>query len=188
MLMFFFNSFLLGAALAMDACAVSMADGLNEPNMKVYKVTLIAFMFGFFQALMPLIGYFIGHAVLTHIETFIPYIALVLLLFLGCKMIVEGVKNKDEKEEIAKLTFLTLIFQSIATSIDALSVGFTFADYTINEALLCALIIAIVTFIICFAAVYIGKKFGDKLGNKAIIFGGILLIGIGLEIFITSFF
>ncbi len=188
MLMFLFNSFLLGAALAMDACAVSMADGLNEPNMKVYKVTFIAFMFGFFQALMPLIGYFIGHAVLSYIETFIPYIGLVLMLLLGCKMIFEGVKNKDEEEKITNLTFLTLIVQSIATSIDALSVGFTFADYSISKAVLCALIIAIVTFIICFAAVYIGKKFGDKLGNKAIIFGGILLIGIGLKIFITSFF
>ena len=184
---FFITSILLGVGLAMDASAVSMANGLNESKMKINKILLIAFMFGFFQALMPLIGYLLGHAILELIETFIPWIALILLGFIGGKMLYEGIKN-DEESEVKALTFKVLVFQAIATSIDALSVGFTFADYLIIEALLACGIIAFVTFIICVLSVYIGKKFGDKLGNKAEILGGIILIGIGLEIFITGLF
>ncbi len=185
MLEIYLNSFLLGIGLAMDACAISMANGMKEPKMKITKISLIAIMFGFFQGAMPLIGYFIGHAILTYIEKYIPWIALVLLAILGSKMIYEGIKNKEE-EKLNELTIITLFVQSIATSIDALSVGFTFADYSIKEALLSSLIIALVTFIICFASVFIGKKFGDKLGKKAIILGGIILIAIGIEIFVTN--
>lgn len=184
----FINSFLLGIGLAMDACAVSMANGLNEPKMSKSKMILIAFMFGFFQALMPLIGFFLGHAVLEYIEKFIPWIALILLLFIGGKMLFEGIKGDIDEGKILSLTFKTLFIQSIATSIDALSVGFSIADYKINEAFICASIIAIVTFVICIIAINIGKKFGTKLGSKAEILGGIILIGIGIEIFITGMF
>lgn len=187
------TSILLGIALAMDACAVSMANGLNEPKMKMKKIILVAFMFGFFQAMMPLIGYFIGHALISYIEKFIPWIALILLGFLGGKAIIEciieikkGDDDSEQEEKIKSLTFKMLIVQAIATSIDALSVGFTIADYTIVNALIAALIIAIVTFIISFVAVHIGKKFGDKLGNKAELIGGIILLAIGLEIFIKG--
>ena len=180
-------SILLGFALAMDACAVSMVNGMNNPKMKYYKVLLIAFLFGLFQALMPLIGYLVGHMFISLIEPFIPWIALVLLSFVGGKMLYEGIKNKDEEEnEVKKLTFVALIVQAIATSIDALSAGLTFASYSINEALISVLIIMIITFIICYISVYIGKKFGNKLGNKAEILGGVILILIGLEIFITG--
>ncbi len=185
MLQFYIQSILLGIALAMDACAVSMANGLNEPNMKKRKIVLIAFMFAFFQALMPLIGYFIGHAILQYIEKFIPWIALILLCFLGGKMLFEGFK-KEEDNEAKVLTFATLFVQAIATSIDALSVGLTIAEYSIGEAVICALIIATITFILSFASVFIGKKFGTKLGNKAEMLGGIILIGIGIEIFISG--
>ncbi len=184
------TSILLGCGLAMDACAVSMANGLKEPKMKYNKIALIAFMFAFFQAAMPLIGYFVGSALLSKIEWIIPWVALVLLSFVGGKMLYEGIKHKDEAEEDdnKSLTFKALIIQAIATSIDALSVGFTISNYTILQAFICCAIVAVVTFIICVAAVFIGKKFGTKLGNKAEILGGIILIGIGLEIFITGVF
>ncbi len=181
------TSIFLGIGLAMDACSVSMANGLNEPKMKLGKVLLISIMFGFFQAAMPLLGYFVGSAVLQYIEKFIPWIALGLLLFVGGKMIIDGIKG-EEDEEAKALTFKVLIVQAIATSIDALSVGFTIADYTIIQALVCTLIIAVVTFGICVGGVYIGKKFGTKLGSKAVILGGIILICIGLEIFISGMF
>lgn len=184
------TSILLGCGLAMDACAVSMANGLKEPKMKFNKIALIAFMFAFFQAAMPIIGYFVGSALLSKIEWIIPWVALVLLSFVGGKMLYEGIKHKDEAEEDENksLTFKALIIQAIATSIDALSVGFTISNYTILQAFICCAIVAVVTFIICVAAVFIGKKFGTKLGNKAEILGGIILIGIGLEIFITGVF
>lgn len=186
MVEFYIQSVLLGVALAMDACAVSMANGLNETNMKLRKACLIAFMFGLFQALMPLIGYFVGHAILSYIEKFIPWIALILLGFIGAKMLIEGIKHKDEEKEATTLTFMGLLVQAIATSIDALSVGLTIAEYSVKEAILCATIIAVETFIISFVAVHIGKKFGTKLGNKAEILGGVILIGIGIEIFISN--
>lgn len=184
------TSILLGCGLAMDACAVSMANGLKEPKMKLNKIALIAFMFAFFQAAMPLIGYFVGSALLSKIEWIIPWVALVLLSFVGGKMLYEGIKHKDEEEDDnnKSLTFKALIIQAIATSIDALSVGFTISNYTILQAFICCAIVAVVTFAICVAAVFIGKKFGTKLGNKAEILGGIILIGIGLEIFITGVF
>ncbi len=188
---FYVQSLLLGVGLAMDACAVSMANGLNEPKMKVRKVVLIAGMFAFFQALMPEIGWICVRFVQEQFEAFtkaIPYIALALLGYIGGKMIYEGVKHKSEEHEPKKLTFVVLLTQAVATSIDALSVGFTISNYNWLEALVCALIIAVVTFGISFGSVFIGKKFGTKLGNKAEILGGVILIAIGLEIFISSFF
>ena len=134
---FYLKSILLGIGLAMDACAVSMANGMREPKMKINKIILIAFMFGLFQGLIPLIGYFIGHAILSIIEKFIPWIAFVLLLFVGIKMIIETVKgNDDETNDKALLTFKTLLVQGVATSIDALSVGLTFADYSVSLAII----------------------------------------------------
>ena len=184
---FFITSFGLGVGLAMDACAVSMANGLNENKMKFRKTLIMAFMFGLFQGLMPLIGYFVGHAFIEYIEKFIPWIALGLLVFLGIKMIVDGVKcDEDDKGCVKTLTAGVLFVQGIATSIDALSVGFTIANYKIIEAIVCAAIICLITFGICVGACIIGKKFGNKLGNKAIIFGGVILIIIGLEIFLTG--
>lgn len=182
---FYFRSFLLGVGLAMDACAVSMANGLKEPKMKVRKILFIAALFAIFQAIMPLIGYFLGHAVLEWIDKFIPWIALVILSLLGINMIIGGIRNKEEVKD-KSLTVLNLFIQALATSIDALSVGFTIANYKLEDALLCVSIIALVTFIICIAAVFIGKKFGTKLGNKSEILGGIILILIGIEICLSG--
>ena len=116
----------------------------------------------------------------------IPWIALILLGFIGGKMLYEGIKHKDSEGERTAVGFGALIVQGIATSIDALSVGFTIADYNWVTALVCALIIAVVTFAICMAGLAIGKKFGTKLSNKAEILGGIILIAIGIEIFISG--
>lgn len=188
------NSILLGVGLAMDACAVSMANGLNDPNMKVRKVVLVALIFAFFQALMPMIGWICVRTVAQQFDKFtvaIPYIALALLEFIGGKMIYEGVTHKEnssEQQSHKNLTAVVLLTQAVATSIDSLSVGFTVSSYDVWQALTSVAIIALVTFAICVGGVYVGKKFGTKLGNKAEIFGGIILIGIGLEIFITGVF
>lgn len=188
------NSILLGVGLAMDACAVSMANGLNDPNMKVRKVVLVALIFAFFQALMPMIGWICVRTVAQQFDKFtvaIPYIALALLGFIGGKMIYEGVTHKEnssEQQSHKNLTAVVLLTQAVATSIDALSVGFTVSSYDVWQALTSVAIIALVTFAICVGGVYVGKKFGTKLGNKAEIFGGIILIGIGLEILIKGVF
>ena len=189
---FFFNSILLGVGLAMDAFSVSLANGMNNPTLKKGKAGIIAGIFAIFQAMMPMIGWTCVYFVAREFgifETFIPYIALVLLSFIGGKMIYESVKKKkDESEEKKELKFGAIIVQGVATSIDALSVGFTISDYNWAEALLACGIIGVLTFFICFAGIFIGKKLGTKLADKAGIFGGVILIIIGLEIFITSFF
>ncbi len=188
--MFFFNSALLGVGLAMDAFSVSLANGLNEPKMKKARMSLIAGVFALFQFAMPLIGWICVSTVAQYFNSFeklIPWIALILLCYIGGKMLIEGIKNKDSSEEQAAVGFSALIVQGIATSIDALSVGFTIADYDILHALISCVIIAGVTFAICMAGLMIGKKFGTKLSGKASILGGIILIFIGLEIFIKSF-
>ena len=187
---FFFNNILLGVGLAMDAFSVSLANGLNEPKMRRLKMGSIAFTFAFFQAVMPLIGWLCVHTIVEqfkNFEKFIPYIALALLLYIGISMIVGAVKGNEE-DEAPKVGFLALMVQGVATSIDALSVGFTIASYDFLMALVSALIIATVTFVICMGGLYIGKKFGTKLKNKATILGGAILIFIGLEIFVTGVF
>ncbi len=190
---FYFNSLLLGIGLAMDAFSVSMANGLNEPQMKKRKMLSVAGMFAFLQALMPMIGWFCVHSLVKYFnkfEKFIPWIALILLCFIGGKMILESIKSKDCDKEECKPTlgFLALLIQGIATSIDALSVGFTISDYDLTSAILAAGIIAAVTLVICMGGIYIGKKAGTHLADKAGILGGGILIFIGLEIFITSWF
>ncbi len=187
---FFFNSILLGIGLAMDAFSVSLANGLNEPKIKKSKTALVAGIFSFFQFAMPLMGWICVSIVakqFASFEKFIPWIALVLLGYIGTKMLIEGIKSKNNEEIKKAVTFSGLIVQGIATSIDALSVGFTIADYNLPEALIACLVIGVVTFFICFAGVTIGKTAGTHLSNKAGILGGAILIFIGLEIFISSF-
>ena len=188
---FFFNSILLGIGLAMDAFSVSLTNGLNEPDMKPGRMNLIAGLYGFFQFLMPLAGWICVHTIVekfTKFEKFIPWIALALLLYLGIEMLSDGIKSKKEQDakEKAELSFWKLIMQGIATSIDALSVGFTIEQYNFPMAFTASLIIGIITHIICVAGLVLGKKFGTRLSGKASILGGFILIGIGIEIFITG--
>ena len=188
---FFVSSILLGVGLAMDAFSVSLANGLNDPAMKKKRMCIVAGVFAFFQAFMPMTGWLCVHTMLRYFEKFqplIPWIALILLAFIGGKMLVEGIRGEDEEVKKEKLTAWVLFVQGVATSIDALSVGFTIAEYNFGQALLASGIIAFVTFIICMAGLVIGKKFGTKLANKASVLGGIILLGIGIEIFITGVF
>lgn len=189
-IIFLLNSILFGIGLAMDAFSVSLANGLNEPNMKKRRMCAIAGTFAGYQILMPLIGWICVHTIATkfrEFEKFIPWIALILLGYIGGKMLVEGIRNEEIDEETGGVGFAALMIQGIATSIDALSVGFTIAGYQWMEALIEALIIGAVTFVICIGGLLIGKQFGTKLAGKASILGGVILIAIGLEICISSF-
>lgn len=220
-LAFFVNSALLGVGLAMDAFSVSMANGLNEPRMRMRKVLAIAATYGAFQFIMPMTGWVCVHTVVerfTAFQAFIPWIALALLGYIGGKMLWEGVRGEgaagpegspDAAEGrgerapaaadanggtasvpagAARLTAGMLLLQGVATSIDALSVGFAIAEYTLASALVAAAIIMAETFFISLAGVHLGRMFGTRLAGKASILGGIILVGIGLEIFVSNVF
>lgn len=190
-LAFILNSELLGVGLAMDAFSVSLANGLNEPCMRKRKMCIIAGVFAIFQALMPMIGWICVHTVAEHFklfEKFIPWIALGLLVYIGGGMLKEGLSKEEECCDPVKVGWSALILQGIATSIDALSVGFAIAHYNLIEAFVCAMIIAVVTFVICMGGLVIGKKIGMKFSRAAAILGGVILIVIGLEVFVTGIF
>lgn len=182
---FIIESILLGIGLAMDAFSVSAANGLNEPGMSPKRMVLIAGTFGIFQALMPMIGWFCVHTIAETFSTFqryIPWIALILLLYIGGKMLLEGLRGAKPEGKPA-LSFHELIVHGVATSIDALSVGFTIAAYSWQQALTSSLIIGLVTFVICIFGLKIGMILGNRLSNKAQILGGSILIFIGLKVF-----
>ena len=194
-ILFIFNSMLLGVGLAMDAFSVSITNGLVEQDMGRRKGLLIAGTFSFFQFLMPLTGWFCVHTILTYFTAFqkcIPWIALLLLGYIGGKMLLEGLRGGPEIEtdsgEGPVLTGRELAVQGIATSIDALSVGFAISEYSTGMAFAAALIIGAVTLIICLGGLKIGRKMGTMLAGKASILGGVILIAIGLEIFISNMF
>ena len=174
----FIEIFLIGVGLSMDAFAVSICKGLSMKKIKKRDVFIIALFFGGFQALMPFIGWFLGKG----FESYITRIAFILLGIIGGKMLIDGIKAEDDEETGEfKLDLKELFLLAIATSIDALAVGITFAflNYPIVE---CMSIIGCTTFIISFIGVYIGKIFGSKYEHKAEIAGGIILIVIGLKI------
>lgn len=189
--LFFMNSALLGVGLAMDAFSVSLANGMNEKKMKKSRMAYIAGVYAFFQFLMPMVGWICVHTIVQLFAQFqkcIPWIALILLLYIGGSMIWESVKGEEEIKEVKKLSFAVLMLQGIATSIDALSVGFTIADYGFVMALVCSIIIAVVTYAICETGLYLGKTLGTKLAGKADVLGGVILTGIGIEIFVKGVF
>lgn len=203
---------LLSAALSMDACAVAMTNGMTESKMPVKKALLIGALFGFFQFLMPVIGYFItgiiANAFLDTFETISAWVSFALLAFLGGKMLFEGIKEWGEKKKTQnvdlcettgacpcskpKLTFGKLIIQAIATSIDALAVGVTLQMAAISDIGLALGVwgatgaIGVITLSFSFCAVYIGKAIGDKLADKAGLLGGVVLLGIGVKILIEG--
>ena len=199
--LFFLNSAALGVGLAMDAFSVSIANGLREPGMRRRRMTQIALVYSVFQFAMPLIGWLCVHTIVntfTAFQSFIPWIALILLGYIGGKMLLEGIRGGEketgggeselsqESQSLPTIGWGTLMIQGIATSIDALSVGFTISDYKAGDALLCCLIIAVITFLICMAGLLFGRKFGEKLADRATVFGGVILILIGIEIFVQG--
>lgn len=187
--LFIFNSILLGIGLAMDAFSVSLANGMNDSGMKNPAMVKIAGVFAAFQGFMPFTGWVLVHTLVeyfTAFEKLIPWIALILLCYIGGKMIMDAKNGSDDEEEGGDLTLSALMLQGVATSIDALSVGFTISEYGLIMALLAAAIIAFVTFFICYGGLYIGKKFGNALAGKAAYLGGGILIFIGVEIFLKG--
>ena len=183
------NSITIGIGLAMDAFSVSLANGLYYPKMNFSKRIEIALTFAVFQFIMPLTGWLCVHTILDlfkSLQKFIPWIAFILLSFIGFKMILEGLNNTESVKE-ESLNFKTLFIQGVATSIDALSVGFTIANVALLEALLESIIIGVVTFIICILGLFIGNKVGSRFHNNAIIFGGFILVFIGVRILFGSF-
>ena len=190
---FFLNSVLFGVGLAMDAFSVSVANAIADPDMKHAQRLRIAGCFALFQILMPLLGWLCVRTIaesFTAFQKFIPWIALGLLLYIGGKMLLEGVRARaeEEAEEKRALGHGTLLLQGVATSIDALSVGFTIEEYPFSAALIEALIIGAVTFAVCMAGLFLGRKIGERLQRLAPILGGVILIGIGVEIFLTGVF
>ena len=187
--LFFFNSALLGLGLAMDAFSVSLANGMNEPGMKRSRMSAVAGVYAGFQFAMPMIGWVCVRTVVqafSSFQRFIPWIALVLLVYIGGKMLYDGLTGQEDAETKTALGAGTLLVQGVATSIDALSVGFTISEYGFAMALVSALIIALVTFGICLGGLAIGRRFGTRLAGKASILGGLILIAIGLEIFLKG--
>jgi putative Mn2+ efflux pump MntP len=174
----------IAVGLSMDALAVSVTNGIMIEKLRVKHAFRIAFFFGFFQALMPLIGWAAGLTFSNYLKAVDHWIAFGLLLLVGGRMIWES-WSTSKKDEAARncLHFPTLLLLSIATSIDALAVGVTFAflDITIGFPIL---VIGLITFVICFAGVILGNKLGKMLGNKPGIIGGLVLIGIGVKILI----
>ena len=183
----YFEIILIGIGLSMDAVAVSMTNGMCLKQMHVKHAFVTALAFGLFQGIMPLIGYFAGSVFAEKVNAIDHWLALILLGFIGGKMVYEAVKSDEDHTVCKVLTFRLLLVQAIATSIDALAVGVSFAALTVNI-ISSVCIIAATTFILSFIAVYIGKKFGDLLKQKAEIVGGIILILIGLKIFVEHMF
>ena len=170
----------------MDSFAVSISNGLTIKNISLSRSLIIAFSLAFFQALMPLLGWLAGNGIEAYIQQIDHWVAFILLTFIGGKMLYEGFQKEEEKEDF-KLSNITLIGQSIATSIDAFAVGISFAvlDYEIT---LPVIIIGLVTFIFSILGLSLGKLFGKKLGKSVEIFGGLVLIAIGLRILIEHLY
>ena len=171
---------LIAVALAMDSVAVSIASGSKYKTITLSTTLFIAFIFGFFQGLMPLIGYIGGSVFSEYVRDYDHWIAFILLLFLGGKMLYEAYKNEFE-DEVSDLSFKTLILLAVATSIDALAVGVTFAFMEI-DILTAVVTIGVITMLLCIAAVYIGKFLGSLLEDKAEMLGGAILIILGWKI------
>lgn len=178
------NALLLGSGLAMDASAVGMANGLIEPKMRKRKLILIATFFGVFQGLMPLLGYAFGYLFANLITSIVPYLALIILSILGIKMFIEGFKKEEEKQE--PISIKGILLQAIATSIDAFAVGVLYVATPFGESILTFIIITVTTFLFVVIAIILGKTIGNKLSQSALIFGGVVLILVGIKIFIET--
>ena len=176
----FLNSALLGVGLAMDAFSVSMANGLHDPGMSRKRMCIIAGTFGVFQAVMPLIGWALGRQFEKYITSVDHWIAFILLGYIGGKMIWDGFHGEDETCP-AGFDLKELTMMAIATSIDALAVGITFAFLQV-DILPAVGLIGLTTFTISLGGVWIGHRFGSKYKDKATLAGGIILCLIGLKI------
>lgn len=190
-----FEILLIGVALSMDAVAVGMTNGMTEPDMKREKSFLVAGMYGLFQFLMPVIGYYCGYAFSAIVEKIAPWLSFALLGAIGGKMIFDFFSEHFKKEKAPldqkPLGPGKLFLQALATSIDALAVGVALLAAKTSEGLpfhvvFCALSIGGVTFLLSLAAVFAGKKIGNKLADKAGLLGGVILVAIGIKLFVEG--
>lgn len=181
--MSFLELFLIAVGLSADAFSVSVCKGLNMRKLNLKHAYVIALFFGVFQAVMPLLGYLLGTGFSEYIEKYDHWIAFVLLAFIGGKMALEAIREKDgeaeEKTDTLSIGELTIL--AVATSIDALAVGITFAFLKVNI-LPSVLLIGVTTFALSLGGVLLGNRFGAKYKSKAEIAGGVILILIGLKI------
>ena len=188
------NVSLVSVSMAVDTMTVGATDGLREPDMPKAKMVFIPFCFGLFQFLMPVIGYFIGFSFQEQLEAYIPWIAFSLLTFLSLKSIIELIKDRKEVKkhpennevEIKRISLWEIFTQSIATSIDALCIGFVYLDKTIPQAMLIFGIIGIVTFLLSLLTTALGKKIGNKLSNWAGLIAGVVFFATGLKILLEG--
>lgn len=189
------QTLILSVSMAADTMCVGASDGIKEYKIRYIKIAFIAFVFAFMQFIMPVIGYFIGFSFKDYLEEYIPWIAFIILTLLGIKSLYEGIKeninrkkdNKEEKEEEKKIGILEIFIQGIATSIDALSIGFININLSISDAMLTFSIIGIVTFVLSFLATALGKLIGTKIEKVAPIISGLIFIALGLKFIIQHY-
>lgn len=175
--------FLIAVGLSMDAFAVSVCKGLNMTKFNVKNAAVIALFFGGFQALMPFIGWLLGSRFQQYIESIDHWIAFVLLAFIGGQMIFEAFHpNEEEEDDGDVLRLKQLFFLSVATSIDALAVGITFALLEGTNIWISISLIGCITFLISFAGVLIGHRFGSRYEKRAQLAGGLILVCLGVKI------
>lgn len=184
----FAELFLIAVGLSMDAFAVSVCKGLGMKRMNVGQTAIIALFFGGFQAIMPLIGWIVGAQFAHFVSTYAHWIAFALLAFVGGKMLWDAFHEDAESEEAdgGKLDFADLLMLAIATSIDALAVGVSFAFLDVNI-VPSVLLIGVTTFVLSFAGVFIGHQFGSRWEKPATIIGGVVLVAIGLKVLLEGF-
>lgn len=176
-----FEVILLGIALAMDSLAVSIVNGIKYKNYQKKQMFLASLSFGFFQGLMPLLGYLVFTPFIKYVEKIDHWIVLILLSYIGIGMIKESFEKQEKIDENSEsFTIKILLFESIATAIDALSVGVALPDLSVNPYMSC-LIICLCTFIVCIIGHMLGKKIAMLLKNKALFLGGVILIAIGIK-------
>lgn len=171
----------IAVALSMDALAVSLANGCMIKELRFHHAFRITFSFGFFQAVMPLLGWLAGISLVNYIKNFDHWIAFGLLMFIGIKMIMQSFQGSGDDQKNSCLHFPTLMLLSFATSIDALAVGVSFAALKIYI-IMPVIIIGLVTFLICLTGIYLGNRIGHLISFKLELAGGLILIGIGLKI------
>lgn len=183
---------LTSISMSVDAMTVNATNGLTEKNMSKLKMILISLSFGIFQFVMPTIGYFIGYSFKDELENLIPWIAFALLLLLGIKSFIDWFKEfrarKKDEEEIKekKISLLDIFVQSVATSIDALCIGFVYLSYSISNALIVFMIIGIVTFTLSFLCVFLAKQIAGPLEKWAGLIASVVFIAIGIKILLEG--
>lgn len=191
----YFGAFTLGVSMAADSMCASASDGIKDNRMGKLKSVLIPFSFGFFQFIMPVIGYFLGYSIKDYVVDYIPWIAFGVLLFLSLKSFYDGVeehlerkkfKNEDNVVIHKHINYVEVFIQDIATSIDALTIGFINVNQTIYDAMITFVIIGVVTFILSFISLLLGKKIGDKIERFAPLISGLIFLCLAIKFLIEA--